>query len=155
MPKTHVLRMTIDIAAPTTVVWNVVSDHEGVPNWGPPLSVRIVEDGKPERNGLGAVRAVQFPRAPLVHERITLFEPERTYEYKIFKGFPGLVDHLGKLTVEDAGSGKTRLRWDIDFQFKPWHPFAWIASWWMRKLETQMMTGMEKLKGQLEARASA
>jgi uncharacterized protein YndB with AHSA1/START domain len=154
MAKTYELRMAVEIAAPRAAVWARVADHEGVPSWTPVKKVKIVEDGAPERGGLGAVRAVWFPSAPMVRERITRYEPERAYAYKIFSGFPGLADHTGTVSLEDLDGGGTRFRWDIDFRFKPYHPFAWIAPWWIKRFERQLTGAMQELKRQLESPAT-
>jgi uncharacterized protein YndB with AHSA1/START domain len=151
MTKTHQLRLSVDIAAPRPSVWNRVSDHEGIPRWTPVREVQIVEAGKPERNGLGAVRAVKLPGVPVIRERVTRYEEGRMFEYKIIAGFPGLADHLGRVTLDDVASGVTRFRWDIDIRFKSYHPFAWIAGRLLPHVDRAITARMRELRRQIEA----
>jgi hypothetical protein len=56
--------------------------------------------------------------------------------------------------VEPDGAGAT-LRWEIDFTFRSFHWFRPIVPSFLRQFEAVVQGGLARLKGQLEAAASA
>jgi uncharacterized protein YndB with AHSA1/START domain len=152
------VRVGTEIAAPPAAVWDRISEHEDTPSWVEAARrVRLVRPGTPSRNGVGAVRVVEFkPRLwSDVHERITRFEPPRTFEYVLFEGMPGLRDHLGKLIVDDLGDSRSRLRWEVDFEFRRVHPFRLFLPTFMRDFETVLSRAVGELQAQLEGQSSS
>src|SRR5882762_5242250 len=100
MASAHKVQVSTEIDAPQAAVWARVSDHEGTPGWVDAVKrVTLTQDGTP-RNGVGAVRVVEFK--PLlwtsIHERITRFEAPHAFDYVLFKGMPALVSHLGTVS---------------------------------------------------------
>jgi hypothetical protein len=150
---THRARAGAEIAAPQAAVWERISEHEDTPSWVDEAKrVTLTREGAPERNGLGAIRVVEFkPRLwTTIHEEITRFEPPHTFEYVLFKGMPGLRDHLGRLVVDDLGDERSRLRWEVDFEFRTVHPFRPLVPSFVRDFEGVLQKAVENLKGQLE-----
>jgi uncharacterized protein YndB with AHSA1/START domain len=146
------VRVSTEIDAPTVKVWERISDHEGTPSWVAAVKqVKLVAPGTP-RNGVGAVRVVKFrPRTwTTIHERILRFEPPGGFDYVLFKGMPGLKSHLGRLTVEELDSGRSRLRWDVDFVFRTLHPFRPFVARFLQDFEAVLQSGVVELKTQLE-----
>jgi len=146
-----------EIAAPAAAVWARVSDHEATPTWVKVAKkVTLTRDGKP-RGGLNAIRVVQFK--PLmwstVTEEVTYFDPPHQFHYVVRKGTPGLRDHLGKVIVEDLGGGRSRLRWEVDFMFKQFHPLHFMVPRIMRDFGAAIADGVETLKQQMEGSAGA
>ena len=155
MNPTHEVRVGTEIAAPPAAVWDRISEHEDTPSWVEAARrVTLTRAGTP-RNGVGAIRVVEFkPRLwSDVREEITRFEPPRTFEYVLFEGMPGLRDHLGRLIVDDLGGDRSRLRWEVDFEFARVHPFRLFLPTFLRDFETVLSRGVESLKGQLEAQS--
>jgi hypothetical protein len=113
--------------------------------------VTLTRPGTPP-GGAGAVRVVEFkPRLwTTIHEEVTRFEPPHTFEYVLFKGMPGLVDHLGKVIVDDLGEAGSRLRWEVDFVFRTVHPFRPFVPSFVRDFEAVLARAVANLKGQLE-----
>jgi uncharacterized membrane protein len=154
--SSHEVRVGIEIAAPATAVWERVSEHEDTPSWvDAAKSVTLTRPGTP-RNGVGAVRVVRFkPRLwSTIHEEITRFEAPRTFEYVLFKGMPGLASHLGSVSVDDLGPGRSRLRWEVDFVFRTLHPFRPFVPGFVRDFEAVLARAVANLKGQLEGDAA-
>ena len=152
------LRVETTIQAPVETVWARVSDHENTPSWIPEVkSVRLTEQGAPERGGVGAVRSVVFrPRMwSQVLERIILHRPPERFHYVLFHGMPGLLAHEGRVIVEPAGPGASTLRWEVDFQFRSFHWFRPFVPSFVRQFEGVLRGGLAVLKGQLETRQAA
>jgi uncharacterized protein YndB with AHSA1/START domain len=156
MNPTHTVRVGAEIAAPPEAVWNRISEHEQTPSWVEAVRrVTLVRPGTP-RNGVGAVRVVEFkPRLwSDIHERITRFEPPRTFEYVLFEGMPALDGHLGKLIVDDLGDARSRLRWEVDFEFRKLHPFRLFLPTFIRDFETVLSRAVVELQAQFEGQSS-
>jgi hypothetical protein len=152
--SSHEVRVGADVEAAQGAVWERVSEHEDTPSWVDAVkSVTLARPGTP-RNGVGAIRVVQF--RPLLwttsHEEITRFEPPHTFEYVLFKGMPALVSHLGRVSVDDLGQDRSRLRWEVDFVFRTLHPFRPFVPSFLRDFEGVLTSAVAKLKGQLEGR---
>ena len=77
--------------------------------WPGVQSVRLVRDGAPERNGLGAIRRVKLLGLTL-DEEVVRWDPPHRFDYVIIKGLP--VRHLGKLELTEEGD-ETTLTWRI------------------------------------------
>jgi hypothetical protein len=149
---THEVRVGSEIAAAPAAVWDRISEHEDTPSWvDAARRVTLECEGAP-RNGAGAIRMVEFkPRLwSTVHEEITRFEAPRTFEYVLFKGMPGLRDHLGRLIVDDLGDSRSRLRWEVDFELRTLHPFRPFVPSFVRDFEGVLKSAVENLRGQLE-----
>lgn len=149
----HQIRVSSEIAVTPDVVWKRISEHEATPTWVDEVTrVTLTREGSP-RNGLGAIRVVEFK--PLlwstIHEEITLFEPGRAFEYVLFKGMPSLRSHLGQLSIDDLGSGRSRLHWDVDFEFSVAHPFRLFLASFLRDFEGVLGRGVDELKRHLES----
>jgi uncharacterized protein YndB with AHSA1/START domain len=152
MNPTHQVRVGTEIDAPPTAVWARVSEHEDTPSWvAAAKRVTLTREGTPERNGLGAVRVVEFkPRLwSTIHEEIARFDPPHAFEYVLFKGMPGLRDHLGTVAVDDLGDGRSRLRWEVDFEFRSLHPFRPFVPSFVRDFEDVLKRAVSDLEGQL------
>jgi hypothetical protein len=149
---THEVRAGTEIAAAPAAVWDRISEHEDTPSWVEAAKrVSLEREGTP-RNGTGAIRVVEFkPRLwSTIHEEITRFEPPHTFEYVLFKGMPGLRDHLGRLIVDDLGDSRSRLRWEVDFEFRTLHPFRPFVPSFVRQFAAVLDRAVANLKGQLE-----
>jgi uncharacterized membrane protein len=137
------------IAAPPDAVWARLTDHEGMPGWLKGLhGVTLEPPGKPERNGIGAIRVLRAPGLRL-REQVVAWSPPRHYEYKVLDGAP-LRDHLGRVEVQPAAQG-TDVVWRIRF-----HPAVRGTGWLLRLLLHRLIgSGLGRLRSQLEAAARA
>lgn len=158
MEPTHEVRVATEIDAAPAAVWARVSEHEDTPSWVDAAErVTLSREGAPERNGLGAVRVVEFkPRLwSTIHEEIVRFDPPHAFDYVLFKGMPGLRDHLGRVAVDDLGDGRSRLRWEVDFEFRAVHPFRPFVPSFVRDFEGVLAAALANLTKQLGPRATS
>jgi uncharacterized membrane protein len=150
--SSHEIRVGVEIAAPQATVWERVSEHEDTPSWVDAVKSVIITRPGATPNGVGAIRVVKFK--PLlwttIHEEITRFEAPHTFEYVLFKGMPGLVSHLGRVSVDDLPQDRSRLRWEVDFGFRTVHPFRPFVPSFLRDFEGVLAGAVANLKGQLE-----
>jgi uncharacterized protein YndB with AHSA1/START domain len=101
-----------DFTAPVDGVFAFLSEHE---NLAAVLgsSVERLEDGSPERNGVGSRRRLKVaPGAAPFEETVTRFLPGELIEYRITKGSP-LRDHVGIMRFSPTPGGGTHLDYRI------------------------------------------
>jgi uncharacterized protein YndB with AHSA1/START domain len=100
-------------AAPQAV-WDVYTDHARWSEWSGLGASRLEREGKPHRNGAGALRALG-PRMLPAREEVLEFEPPRRMTYRIVSGGLPIKNHLGEVRFEPDGAG-TRLVWRCRFE---------------------------------------
>jgi uncharacterized protein YndB with AHSA1/START domain len=101
----HVTSQTT-VAAPIETVWDKLSDHVGMSQWGPGITVTMDKSGTPDPNGVGAVRRIASPGpSPDIVEEVVTFEAPNVFGYKALSGtpFPGYAGEV-RLTPADAGT---------------------------------------------------
>ncbi|OBB19136.1 hypothetical protein A5761_07365 [Mycolicibacterium setense] len=91
------------VAAEPAAVWNIISDHERMSEWTPSRKVILEVPGSPDRNGVGAIRALHV-FGPVIRERITGFDPPRVLRYSLVSGLP-FREYTGQITVDPADGG--------------------------------------------------
>ncbi|ABW12361.1 AMP-dependent synthetase and ligase [Parafrankia sp. EAN1pec] len=97
------------ISAPVDVVWDVVTDHEGMSTWFPGVAVALERPGV--QGGIGAVRIVRMTGLS-IREQVTDIEPARRLAYRCISGHP-LRDYRGEIFLAPSGTG-TSLTWVLD-----------------------------------------
>jgi uncharacterized protein YndB with AHSA1/START domain len=100
----HVTSQTT-VAAPIETVWDKLSDHVGMSQWGPGFTVTMDRVGTAEPNGVGAIRRIASPGpGPDIVEEVVTFEAPNLFGYKALSGtpFPG---YAGEVRLTPAGSG--------------------------------------------------
>jgi carbon monoxide dehydrogenase subunit G len=100
----HVTSQTT-VAAPIETVWDKLSDHVGMSQWGPGISVTMDKLGTDDPNGVGAVRRIASPGpGPDIVEEVVTFEAPNLFGYKALSGtpFPG---YAGEVRLTPSGSG--------------------------------------------------
>jgi uncharacterized protein YndB with AHSA1/START domain len=93
------------VAAPIETVWDKLSDHVGMSQWGPGITVTMDKLGTPDPNGVGAVRRIASPGpSPDIVEEVVTFEAPHVLGYKALSGnpFPG---YAGEVRLTPAGAG--------------------------------------------------
>jgi uncharacterized protein YndB with AHSA1/START domain len=99
----HVTSQTT-VAAPIETVWDKLSDHVGMSQWGP-FTVTMDRPGTADPNGVGAIRRIASPGpGPDIVEEVVTFEAPNLFGYKALSGtpFPG---YAGEVRLTPAGSG--------------------------------------------------
>ena len=99
----HVTSQTT-VAAPIETVWDKLSDHVGMSEWGP-VTVTMDRLGTADPNGVGAIRRIALPGpGPDIVEEVVTFEAPNLFGYKALSGtpFPG---YAGEVRLTPAGSG--------------------------------------------------
>jgi hypothetical protein len=99
------ITVTRVIPAPAEKVFDVLADHANYKSFPGVKESRLVREGKPDRNGLGAVRFIAA--GPLTfEEEITAYDRPRRFDYRITKCSAPL-EHQGAsncgLRISDCG----------------------------------------------------
>lgn len=140
------LRVELDRELPGApdAVWAWVADHERMREWMPISEVVLRRPGKPDENGLGALRTVRW--TPLVYEeRITAFKPCERLEWELTEGAP-VRDLRGEWALEAGPDGRTT-RVHVRLRFRPRVPGT---GWWLRRaFQRQLERGLVGLERKL------
>lgn len=107
-------------------IFRVISEHENTHLWIKEVEkVSLLKKGE-NKNGSGALRQVKFtPKLwSVIDEEILEFSPNKKYTYKIVKGMPGLINHLGSWTLSEVNNTCTKVVWEVHFEFKKFHWFG-------------------------------
>lgn len=108
------IEVTRRFAAPPQAVWDVYTDHAGWQKWAGVGSSRLTRAGEPERNGVGAIRALG-PQPFSAYEEVLSFEPPKRMTYRVLRGGIPIRNHLGEVRFEPDGDG-TRVVWTCRFE---------------------------------------
>ena len=95
--------------------FQALSDHESLGGL-PTLRSVLVEEGSPDRNGVGAVRSIGGAGVTML-EKVTAFEPGRYYEYQVIGGTLPLNHNGGRVEVAEADEG-TDVVWTTEFSVR-------------------------------------
>jgi len=102
------------VRAPIAVAWDVFTDHERIGEFTN-THMKIVEPGKPERNGLGCVREIETLGWKVV-EIVNYWEPLKLFGYHVFGGTV-LTHHQG--IVRFFSTSEQGTEWVYDMQNVP------------------------------------
>ncbi len=130
---------------PIEVVFRRYTDHEGWSSFAGFGRVRLVREGSPERDGVGAVRA--FSAAPGLREEVTAFEAPERMEYRVVAGGFPLADHRAEVRFSPEGRG-TRVTWRVSFRSRV-PGLGWVLS---RGIEAALRRVLAKLARDLDER---
>jgi uncharacterized membrane protein len=104
------IERSIDIVAPPSAVWAVMSDVERWPEWTASISSVELLDGAPF--AVGSRARIQQPRLPTAVWTITAVEPERYFEWQT--SGPGVKTVAGH-RIETSGSDGSRLTLSLEW----------------------------------------
>ncbi len=106
---------SIVIDAPPDVVWEIVSDFNGLPRWLSTITdSRIVLGNNRE---VGAIRELTRANGTKVQEKLLTYDPwNMSLTYTYIDGQVGATDYFPTMTVADAGGGKSKLVWKARFK---------------------------------------
>jgi uncharacterized protein YndB with AHSA1/START domain len=113
MNDRHTVTVERTIDHPVELVFRRYTDHAGWSRWAGLGRVRLVREGSPDRDGVGAVRA--FALSPGLREEVIAFEPPERMEYRISQGAYPLTDHHGEVLFAPEGRS-TRVTWKVSFR---------------------------------------
>jgi uncharacterized protein YndB with AHSA1/START domain len=100
----HVTSQTT-VAVPIETVWEKLSNHVGMSQWGPGITVTMDRLGSADPNGVGAIRRIASPGpGPDIVEEVVTLQAPNLFGYKALSGtpFPG---YAGEVRLTPAGSG--------------------------------------------------
>jgi hypothetical protein len=104
------------IPAPPEKIFDILADHANYKQFPGVTGSRLLQPGKREKNGIGAVRQIEVGRARFV-ELVTRYKRPNRLDYRIVKSFPP-VDHKGGSITLEAGSGGTLVTWTSTIRLK-------------------------------------
>jgi uncharacterized protein YndB with AHSA1/START domain len=110
------VEVTRTLPARPEQIWKVYTDHAGWTEWAGISHSSLFVEGKPDKNGTGAVRRLGT-YGFYAHEEILEFEPPRRMTYRVVKGGLGMKNHLGEVLFEPDGD-ETRITWRCRFESK-------------------------------------
>jgi SAM-dependent methyltransferase len=102
--------------APPERVWQVYTDHARWSEWAGFGRSWLEQEGRPDRNGTGAVRGFASGGVR-VYEEVLSFEPPKRMTYRVLRGGLPLQNHFGEVVFEPDGAG-TRVVWRCRFESK-------------------------------------
>lgn len=111
----HELEFERTTTAAPEVVWRWLADAASWKEWTGLTDTRLVRDGAPTPDGVGAVR--HFGRAGGSSlEEVVVFDPPRHLAYVLIRGLP-IVNYRADVTLEPEGTG-ARIHWHSRFDTK-------------------------------------
>jgi hypothetical protein len=100
------ITVVTDIAAPPSVVWEVLTDTDALAEWNPFLT--SLEGAVEVGSGLRVRIEPPGGKAMTFKPRVVAVEPERRLEWLGRAGLPGLVDGRHRFELEELPDGGTR-----------------------------------------------
>jgi uncharacterized protein YndB with AHSA1/START domain len=95
------------LRAPIEGVFDILADHEGYSQMPEVRSAKLVRPGSGERNGVGAIREIDFGSA-WFREEITTFERPTRLDYRVLKSRPPIEEASSiRLRSVEAGTDVT------------------------------------------------
>lgn len=135
------------IDKPIDSVFEILADHENYDAFRGVKESRLLEQGKEEKNGLGALRLIDLGSVRF-EERITQFERPTRLAYLIEKSSPLPFRHdIGEIRLRPEGD-KTHVTWVSKGRIT----LPLIGPWYFdRMFERQGTKGFTSLLKQIEA----
>jgi len=108
------IEVTQEFLSSVESLFGYLSEHENLATLFAPATVTRVRDGYDSRNGVGSVRRVKIPLAPVIEETVTAFKHGERVEYTISNHTP-LKNHRGVMNFSPTANG-SRLHYTITFE---------------------------------------
>jgi hypothetical protein len=141
----HELHTEIDIDAPPSVVWGVLTDLSSYPSWNPFITSSEGEAVVGER----LTNRMEPPggKAMTFRPTVTVVENERVFEWLGPLGVPGIFDGRHRFEIEATATGS---------HFSQSEVFTGLLVRFLRKsLNTQTVRGFEASNRAIKERAEA
>lgn len=104
------------LRAPADKVFELLTDHANYRQFPGVTGSSLLQEGTPERNGVGALRRIETPKG-WFEETITAFERPRRFEYRIVRSSLPLEHQGGTVVCEPTADG-TRVTWTTVMRVK-------------------------------------
>ncbi|MBT8469775.1 MAG: SRPBCC family protein [Deltaproteobacteria bacterium] len=112
------IRVEETVEVPRDALFAVLLDHEGYGRFRGVRKCELIRTGRPERNGLGAVRRVHLGGPVVLDEEIVAYDAPNRYEYLIRRARPLPIRHtLGRVELESLHENQTKVTWTSTFEF--------------------------------------
>lgn len=108
----HTIHTTVDIAAPVTTVWNVLTDLDAYADWNP--FITSAQGAVSEGTSLSIELTPQGSRSTRMRPTVTVADAPRTFEWIGSVGTTGIFDGRHRFDLEETPNG-TRLIQSEDF----------------------------------------
>lgn len=105
------VRVERHFSQPVQDVWAHYTDHASWRNWAGLGTARVIRQGVPAPNGVGAVRQLGAAGVT-VEEEVIEFEAPKKMTYRLIRGGFPLQNHLGEVQFQPHGDGCTIL-WTV------------------------------------------
>ena len=103
------ITVTRTIPAPIEKVFDLLADHANYKKHFGVKESKLLKEGKPDKNGLGAVRYIDA--GPMnFEEEVTFYDRPRGYDYLITKCSAPLEHKGGQIRLESVGNA-TKVTW--------------------------------------------
>lgn len=110
--RTIVVKLTLQ--APIERLFDQISNHAGYTALPGVRKATLVKNGRPNKNGVGAVREVDAGLL-WVREEITAYQRPRRLDYQIVSSRPRLEHRGGSIRLKKTASG-TEVTWTSTFR---------------------------------------
>jgi len=97
------------LKAPIEKIFDIIADHANYKSFPGIKDSKLVREGNPDRNGVGAIREIDAGKA-WFQEEITHYERPRRLDYRIVKARPP-IDHKGGTVRLEATAEGTAVTW--------------------------------------------
>ena len=114
MRSTTIAQVQCHIGAPIDQVFNAIADHEIFLGSQQGITVKILQPGNHERNGLGCVREVRVGVRTYYVEEITAWDRPKLFEYTIRETSLPLRHEVSRLVFMSRDGG-TDVEWSSRF----------------------------------------
>jgi len=112
------IRVEETVDASRDALFAVLTDHEGYGRFRGVQKCELIRTGRPERNGLGALRRVHLGGSVILDEEIVAYDAPNRYEYLIRRARPLPIRHtLGRVEFESLDTTRTKVFWTSTFEF--------------------------------------
>lgn len=133
------------IAAPASVVWARIADHESWPEWFTALS-RVNVTGDPA--GVGGGRTVSMPGLTVVEE-FTVWEPERQFAFAVVGANRTIAGMAESVEIRDDPDGcVVTYRQGVE----PGSGFGWFWKLALPRLRKELTKALAQLAASVEGR---
>jgi uncharacterized protein YndB with AHSA1/START domain len=103
------------VHAPIEKVFELLSDHANYKLFPGITDSKLLREGKPDKNGVGALRRVETPRI-WFEEEVTAFDRPRSFEYRITKTSLPIQHQGGRVELQATPEG-TAVTWTSTVRF--------------------------------------
>ncbi|MGH8456775.1 MAG: SRPBCC family protein [Stenotrophobium sp.] len=146
--KTIVVKRTID--APADKIFALLADHANYKSFHGVKDSKLVKNGKPSKNGVGAIREITAGPA-WFREEITAYQQPTRLDYLILQSRPPLEHQGGSIRLEKSAGG-TDVTWTTTFRVKIPLIGALITPIMAGKLEKAFGGMLKEIDGRLQKR---